>query len=195
MKNATHRMSLGSLTSMLGLSKSSLMEALKLGAGAAAFPFVYGMLQSWLLRMSPMFAQKGAAEYGLRILAGLALGGVSRKYLGGSVGDGMVASAVGSVAQDVLAPMVNRTAAAANDAVNAAEAATGVSQMSGVNPLGRGLAGFGAADQSLLFGVGTPDLSGASMFNGATVAVEQPGGFNGATVAIESPGSFAGALM
>jgi hypothetical protein len=193
--NVAHKLSLGSLTSMLGLSKSNLVEAAKLGLGAAGFPFVYGFLQSMLLKWSPMFAQKGPAEYGLRILAGLALGGVSRKYLGSSVGTGMVASAVGTVFQDVVAPMVNRSAAAANSAVNSAEAATGVSQMSGVNPLGRGLAGFGyGGDQSLLFGAGTPDLSGASMFGGATVAIEQGGSLNGATVAIEQAG-FAGALM
>lgn len=191
--NVSHRLSLGSLTSMLGLSKSNLMEAAKLGLGAAAFPFVYGMLQSLLLRWSTAFAQKGAPEYGLRILAGLALGSASRKYLGASVGDGMMASAVGTVVTDVLAPMVNRSAAAANAAVNQAEATTGVSQMSGVNPLGRGLAGLGYQDQSLLFGVGTPDLSGASMFNGATVAIEQSSPLAGATVAIE-PASFAGAL-
>lgn len=185
-----HRLSLGSLTSMLGLSKSNLMEAAKLGAGAALFPFVYGFLQSLLLRWSTTFAQKGYAEYGLRVVAGLALGSIGRKYLGASVGDGMMASAVGSVATDLLAPMVNRSAAAANAAVNQAEASTGVSQMSGVNPLGRGLAGLGSSDY--LFGVGTPDLSGAAMFNGATVAIEN-GGLAGATVAIEQP-SFAGAL-
>lgn len=191
--NVSHRLSLGSLTSMLGLSKSNLMEAAKLGLGAAAFPFVYGMLQSLLLKWSATFAQKGAAEYALRIVAGLALGQVGRKYLGTSVGDGMMASAVGSVATDLLAPMVNRSAAAANAAINASEQATGVPQMSGVNPLGRGLAGLGAMqNDSLLFGVGTPDLSGASMFNGATVAIEQ-GGLSGATVAVETP-SFAGAL-
>jgi hypothetical protein len=191
--NVSHRLSLGSLTSLLGLSKSNLMEAAKLGLGAAAFPFAYGFIQSMLLKWSPTFAQKGPAEYALRIVAGLALGTTGRKYLGASVGDGMMASAVGSVATDLLAPMLNRTAAAANAAVNAAEATTQQPQMSGVNPLGRGLAGLGAVDQSYLFGAGTPDLSGAGMFGGATVAVESPGGFNGATVAIESP-SFAGAL-
>lgn len=191
--NVSHRLSLGSLTSMLGLSKSNLMEAAKLGAGAAAFPFVYGMIQSLLLRWSPTFAQKGYAEYALRVVAGLALGQVGRKYLGASVGDGMMASAVGSVATDLLAPMVNRSAAAANAAINASEQATGVPQMSGVNPLGRGLAGLGAMqNDSLLFGVGTPDLSGAQMFNGATVAIESAG-LSGATVAVE-PASFAGAL-
>lgn len=191
--NVSHRMSLGNLTSMLGLSKSNLMEAAKLGLGAAAFPFVYGLLQSLLLRWSAAFAQKGPAEYALRIVAGLALGTTSKRYLGASVGAGMMASAVGTVVTDLLAPMVNRSAAAANAAVNQAEATTGVPQVSGVNPLGRGLAGLGYQDQSLLFGVGTPDLSGAAMFNGATVAIEQASPFAGATVAIE-PASFAGAL-
>jgi hypothetical protein len=89
--------------------------------------------------------------------------------------------------------MFNPVAATVQAAVTAAEQA-GQDQMSGVNPLGRGLAGLGAYNSATLLGVGTPDMSATHMFNGATVAIEQNGHMAGATVAIEQPGSFAAAF-
>ncbi len=187
----------GSL-SKLGLSKSNLMNALKLGAGAAMFPFAYGFLRSQvLLRMSPQyFAQGTWVELMTRGLSGVMMGGLGKKFLGASMGDGIVASAVGSVATELAASLMNPAAAAANSLVTATEQATGQDQMSGINPMGRGLAGlgYGGRDNSLLFGVGTPDMRANKMFNGATVAIESGGPMSGATVAIESENGFAGAL-
>lgn len=202
-------MKLGNIVEKAGLTKRNLMEAAKLGAGAAIFPFAYGFLQSnLLLRMSPSFAQNTYAEYAARAVSGVVLGSLTAKLARQpSMGDGMMASAVGSVFKDIAAPMLNPSAAAAQAATTAAEQATGQSQMSGINPLGRGLAGLGlgynasgglgynaSGDRALLFGVGTPDLSGAAMFSGATVAVEENNGLAGATIAVEEPSNFAAAF-
>jgi hypothetical protein len=47
----------------------------------------------------------------------------------------------------------------------------------------------------MLFGVGTPDLSGAEMFSGASVAIEDTtNALSGATIAIEQPSNFAASL-
>lgn len=184
-------MRLGNIIDKAGLTKSNLKEALKLGAGAGLFPFIYGLLQSQVgLRFAPRwFAQGTYSEYAIRALSGVVLGHLSGKLTKMPVlGDGMVASAVGSVFRDVAAPMFNPAAAAAQAAVTAAEMG-GQDQMSGVNPLGRGLAGY--APQNL-FGVGTPNLGAAGMFNGATVAIEQTGQVAGATVAIEQTGPMSG---
>ena len=191
-------MKLGSLIDKAGLTKSNLKEALKLGVGAGAFPFLYGILQSQVgLRISPkLFAQNTPGEYAVRALSAVVLGTVAGRLTKmGAVGDGMVASGVGSVFKDLLAPMFNPAAKAAQQAVTAAEQ-TGQDQVSGINPLGRGLAGLGAygRDPSMLFGVGTPDMSAQRMFNGATVAIESGGQMSGATVAIEPAGNFAAAF-
>lgn len=189
-------MRLGNLIDKAGLTKSNLKEAAKLGAGAGLFPFVYGLLQSQVgLRFAPsIFAQGSYTEYAARAISGVVLGQLAGKLTKmPQLGDGMVASAVGSVVRDVLAPMFNPAAAAAQAAVTAAER-SGQDQMSGVNPLGRGLAGLGAYNPATLLGVGTPDMSATRMFNGATVAIEQGGQMAGATVAIEQPSSFAAAF-
>ena len=193
-------MKLGTLVDQAGLTKSNLKDALKLGLGAGAFPFVYGLIQSKVLLMaSPKtFAQGAPGEFAARALAGVVLGSLTTRLAKQPmVGDGMVASAVGSVVRDLIAPMMNPAAAAAQSAVTTAESTTAQPQMSGVNPMGRGLAGFAglgslAADPSLLFGVGTPDTSANRMFNGATVAIESGGNLSGAAVAIEQSPSFAG---
>lgn len=189
-------MRLGNIIDKAGLTKSNLKEAAKLGVGAGLFPFVYGILQSQVgLRFAPsVFAQGTYSEYAIRATSGVVLGHLTGKLAKmPAVGDGMVASAVGSVVRDLLAPMFNPAAAAAQQAVKAAEM-TGQDQMSGVNPLGRGLAGLGAYNPTNLFGVGTPSLSAAPMFDGATVAIESGGQMSGATVAIEQPGRFAAAF-
>jgi hypothetical protein len=189
------------------------MGAAKLGIGAAAFPFVYGMLQSKvLLRMSSaQFAQNTPGEYAARAVSGVVLGALTSRLLKQTrVGDGMMAAAVGSVFKDLLAGWMNPAAATAQKAVTAAEQTTGEPQVSATNPLGSGLAGLGLGlaganasslgsanndNQALLFGVGTPDLSGAEMFSGATVAIEDTtNALSGATIAIEQPSNFAASL-
>lgn len=182
-------MKLGNLPAKLGLTKSNLMDGVKLGAGAALFPVAYNLArENLLLKWSPTnFAQGTMVERITRVVAGLALGSLTRAKVDGSFGDGMVASAIGSVASEVIMKFMSPQAAAQAAATTAAEAATGQGVMSGINPMGRPLAGLAAGGSDLLFGVGTPNMAGASMFNGATVAVEE-GGFSGATVAIEQPG-------
>jgi hypothetical protein len=162
-------MKLGNLPAKLGLTKSNLMEGAKLGAGAALFPVVYNLIrENLLLKASPAsFAQGTVVERVTRMVAGLAIGATTRRMLDGSFGDGMVASAIGSVASEVMMGFMSPAASA---------------------PIGRLAGPVGAMDQNLLFGVGTPNMAGASMFNGATVAVEETGGFSGATVAIEPSG-------
>lgn len=192
-------MKLGNLVQSAGLNKKNLMRALKFGIGAGAFPFVYGALQSnLLLRASPsMFAQNTPGEYAARGLSGVILGGLTATLLKQpEIGIGMTAMAVGLVLKDIAAGFISPAASAAQAVVKAEEQATGIGQMSAINPMGRGLAGLGYGaqrDQSLLFGVGTPDMSANRMFNGATVAIEEQG-FSGATVAIERSNAFAGAL-
>lgn len=199
-------MKLGNIVEKAGLTRRNLMEAAKLGAGAAAFPFVYGFLHSKLLVKSPMLAQNTPGEYAARALSGVVLGSLTNRMLKQpALGDGMVASSVGSVVRDLIAPMFNPAVAASQAAVTAAEKATGEAQATASNPVGTGMAGVAgfaglgynaSNDQSLLFGVGTPDLSGASMFSGATVAVEDTtSGLSGATVAIEQQPNFAAALF
>jgi hypothetical protein len=198
-------MRLGNILDTAGLNKPTIMEAVKLGLGAGAFPFVYGFLQTQLLKASPMFAQGTATEFAARAVAGLALGTItSRQFNQRSLGDGMMASAVGSVFRDLLARYTNPAAAAIQANVKAAEMTTGEAQSTATNATAtgiEGLAGFagrnfgnvGNTNDTLLYGVGTPNMQAAGMFGAATVAVEQSG-FSGATLAIEQPG-FAGALM
>lgn len=189
-------MRLGNIIDKAGLTKSNLKEALKLGVGAGAFPFIYGVLQSQVgLRISAqMFAQNTYGEYALRGISGVVLGTLAGRLLKmPAVGDGMVASAVGSVFKDIAAPLFNPAAKAAQNAVTAAEQA-GQDQMSGVNPLGRGLAGLGAYNPAMLLGVGTNPAGVAGLFDGATVAIEQGSNLAGATVAIEPKSNFAAAF-
>jgi hypothetical protein len=195
-------MKLGTIIDSAGLTKSNIKEGVKLGAGAMAFPFAWSFLQGQLLlRASPaMFAQGTAPEMALRAIGGVMLGSlVSKRLKQPAIGDGIVASAVGSVAKDIASRLMNPAAAAVQDAVTSAEQATGASQMSGISPLGRGLAGlrvgggnFAATSRNgnpaMLFGVGTPNMSAAKMLSGATVAIEQKSnsGLRGATVAVQN---------
>jgi hypothetical protein len=183
-------MKLGNLPAKLGLTKSNLMEGAKLGAGAALFPVVYNLIrENLLLKASPAsFAQGTVVERVTRMVAGLAIGATTRRMLDGSFGDGMVASAIGSVASEVMMGFMSPAASAAQAQAQASEQVSGLGAYSASNPIGRLAGPVGAMDQNLLFGVGTPNMAGASMFNGATVAVEETGGFSGATVAIEPSG-------
>lgn len=202
MSDKTMHLGLGALTQKVGLSKSNLMEKLQLGLGVAAFPLAYSFARGALLRMVPSLAQNTWLERGVRAVTGVVAGAVTERLVKGAVGarigDGMAASAVGSVIMESVSPWLNPAAAASQDSITAAEMATGESQVSGYNPLGRGLAGLGnlgrvVENPAMLYGVGTPDMSAAGMFNGATVSIEDQGPLSGATVAIEQP-NFAASL-
>lgn len=188
-------MRLGEITDTTGLKMDNFKKALKLGIGAGAFPILYGWLRGMAVQRGYL-AQGTPVEYGVRAVAGIVLGTLTRRYGAPEMGDGMMASAVGSIVSDVVTPFLNPTAGAAKIATQAQEL-QGIPSFSASNPMGAGLAGLGYGpsngDQSLLFGVGTPDMSASRMFSGATVAIEQPG-LSGATVAIEQPSAFAGSL-
>lgn len=188
-------MRLGNILDTAGLTKQNLMKAAKLGVGAGLFPIVYGYLRGMAVSRGYL-AQGTPLELAARAVAGVALGTLAGRYGQREAGDGMMASAVGTIVSDLVAPMLNPAAKAAQTAAKAEEL-QGVPSFSASNPMGVGLAGLGygaQGDQSLLFGVGTPDMSANRMFAGATVAIEQPG-LSGATVAIEQPSAFAGSLF
>ena len=94
---------------------------------------------------------------------------------------------------DKLATLVAEIEAAGGQA----ESVAGFGLGRAFAPSMRAMAGLGrvAADPTMLFGVGTPDMSASRMFNGATVAVEEGGPMSGASVSIETPSAFAGALQ
>lgn len=191
-------MRLGNILDTAGLTKDNLMKAVKLGVGAGLFPIVYGWLRGMAVSRVSALKQGSATEYAVRALAGVVLGTATARFGQREAGDGMMAAAIGTIVSDLVAPMLNPAAAAVQSGASSSEAVSGVSAYSASNPMGRSLAGLGYGgnngDQSLLFGVGTPDMSAARMLSGATVAIEEKG-LSGATVAIEQQPSFAGALF
>ena len=185
-------MKLGNLVEKAGLTKNNLKEAVKLGAGAAAFPFAYSLLQGALVKQWPtMFAQHTPGEYVTRALSGVMLGSVvaNRLLKQPMVGDGIVASAVGSVFRDLLASYTSPAADAAQKTVTAAEMSSGTQQNTTTAPMGSGLAGLGLGRAPALAG-----YNGVSGLHGATLAIEESRPLAGATIAIEQP-NFAAALM
>ena len=124
---------------------------------------------------------------------------VKRKFHYPNLGTGMIAAGVAVGISSVIAMVLSRTVGASTAAATAAEnSGMGPQAVAGFG-FGRvfagGLRGLGRVPgQRMLFGAGTPNMAGARMFNGATVAIEQPGLLSGATVAIEPSNRFAGAL-
>lgn len=184
------------------VKKETLMSAAKLGAGAAG-----GILAANFL-MSRVLVKDGVPLVPVKWspLAMAALGivgsGVARRFVGEKVAVGVVAGTVGAAVTEMVMRFTSPAAAAQ---ANAAEA----SEMSGYGPqfgslgngraFARGLSGFSGlgalpAGNSQVYGVGTPDMSAARMFGGATVAIEETG-LRGATVQIEEPSAFAGILQ
>ncbi len=204
MSNVEH-FSLGNITATVGLTKSNLMTAAKLGAGATIAITLGDLIQSRLLVQNgaPIIPTKWAplvhAAFG--IMGGALVG----KKFSAAVGTGMAAGGVGLALSSVIGQVMSGSMAASSAAATVAENAGSAPQAVAGFGLGRAfapsmrsLAGLSRTvkDPSLLFGVGTPDMSAAGMFNGATVAIEQGGrGLRGATVGIEqSAGRFASAF-
>lgn len=204
--NVSH-LGLGSLVSAVVPSKSSLKDALKLGAGAAAAVTLADLAQNKLLVKGgvPMVPVSWAPVFTAAF--GIVAGGIVSRKWSGEVGKGMVAGGVGVGIAALIAKYTSpMTAASAASAEAAEDAGMGPQAVAGLG-FGRtyargtrglaGLSGLGRSrmpqDPSMLFGVGTPDMRAARAFNGATVAIEQPG-LAGATVAIQQPSMFAGAL-
>ncbi len=135
---------------------------------------------------------------------GIAVGGLVRsKYA--AIGTGFIAGGVGIGMAALIAKYTSPAASASMQTAAAAEAQGAEAQAMAGFGLGRafapGLGGLGSLgqariqDSSMLFGVGTPDMSASRMFNGATVSVEEGGQMSGASVSIETPSNFAGALQ
>ena len=195
---------LGNITATLGLQKSNLMTAAKLGLGAAGGITGSDLIQSRLLVKDgkPMIPTKWAPLF--HVLFGIAAGTIIRKKVGNEIGLGVMAGGVGIGISALLGMVLSRTMAASVSAGAAAESAGAEGQaVSGFGlgrafaPGARALAGLGRVshqDPTMLFGVGTPDMSAAGMFSGATTAIEESSGFSGATVAMENSPNFAAAF-
>lgn len=202
MSDNVQHFSLGNITATLGLQKSNLMTAAKLGAGAAAGITLGDLLQSRILirNGTPMVPIRWAPLF--HALFGIVGGTIVRKQIGNDYGIGMMAGGVGIAASALLGQVLSRTMGASASTAQVTEDAGGGAQ-SGIGfglgrafaPSMQALGGLGRTrttnDPTLLFGVGTPDMSGAGLFNGATVAIENSNSLNGATVAIENSGGFA----
>lgn len=202
--NVSH-LGLGSLVSAVVPSKSSLKDALKLGAGAAAAVTLADLAQNKLLVKGgvPMVPVSWAPVFTAAF--GIVAGGIVGRKWSADIGKGMVAGGVGvgiaALVAKYTSPMTAASAASAEAAENAGMGPQAVAGLGFGRTYARGtrglagLSGLGRMpqDPSMLFGVGTPDMRAARAFNGATVAIEQPG-LAGATVAIQQPSMFAGAL-
>lgn len=170
------------------LKKETLMSAAKLGAGAAGG--IIGV--NLLLSRVPFLANHIPATWKplATAVAGILGAGFAKGFLGEKIATGVVAGTVGVA----ISQMVDRFTSSAPSAVVAStQEAAGDESMSGLSGGFRFRALGAGAGQ--VYGVGTPDMSAARMFNGATVAIEEAGGMSGATVAIEEPGRFAGAFQ
>lgn len=197
---------LGTITSTLGLQKSNLMRAVKLGIGATLAITIGDLLQSRVLVRNgvSMIPPQWAPVF--HALFGIMGGAVAAKKLSSEIGTGMVAGGVGIGVSALVGQVLSRTMGASSGAAIAAESAGSAPQAIAGFGLGRAfapsmrsLAGLGyprsnVNEPDALFGVGTPDMSGARMFNGATTAIEPSGGMSGAAVAIEPSRHFASAF-
>mgnify|MGYP001594861794 CR=1 FL=1 len=197
MSDNVQHFGLGTIQATLGLQKSNLMTAAKLGVGAAAGITLGDLLQSQVLVKNgvPIVPVRWAPLF--HALFGIAGGTIVRKKIGNDYGIGMMAGGVGIAMSALLGMVLSRTMSASGSAAAMTEDAGGGAQAGVGFGLGRAfagsmrsLSGLGrtTSDPTLLFGVGTPDMSGAGLFNGATVAIEQSNGLQGATVAIEPSG-------
>lgn len=199
---------LGNVASMVGLNKRSLMEFIKLGAGAAGAVTVTDLALSRLLvkdgRPIIPIAWSPAAIAVMSIIGG----GIIKRKVDDDVGTGAIAGGVGLALAELIkrftAPAMSAAAAATTTAAETAELqGYGAQTLAGFGA-GRafapGLGGFSGlgrvhcgSSAPALFGVGTPDMSANRMFNGATVAMEDSDGpMAGATVQYEDSEAFAG---
>lgn len=194
---------LGSVASMVGLSKGSLKTLAALGGGATAGVTASDLVQNKLLIRNgqPLIPVKYAPVF--TVLFGLAAGALVKKKLHwNNVATGITAGCAGVGVSALLASVMSPSMSASAEAASAAEqAGMGPQAVSGFGfgrVFARGLRGLGGLGRvpgnRMLFGNGTPNMAGAKMFNGATVAIEQPGLLSGATVAIEPSNRFASAL-
>ena len=181
---------LGKLGNFVDTLKDNAMDYAKLGVGATLGIIATDLLMSKVLVKGgvPLVPDKWS---GLAVAVLGVVGGEYVKRFDKDLGTGMIAGTVGVAASSLAAKLIG-PAVGAPAAESAATSGFGN---------GRVFAGFGysggraalPSGQSV-YGIGTPDMSAAQMFNGATVAFEENGGaMAGATVQIEESG-FAGIL-
>ncbi|TAL42419.1 MAG: hypothetical protein EPN91_08550 [Salinibacterium sp.] len=182
---------LGNVAAMVGLQPSNLKRYAALAAGGVGGVMGSDFVQSQLLprvgvRVPVKWAPLFTALFGV-------MGGTfaTRKLHMPNIGTGMLVGglAVGASAaiSMLLAPAVVATT----------DSGQPVAGLGFGRVFSRGVRGLGLGrvpGNPMLFGAGTPNMAGARMFNGATVAIEQPGLLQGATVAIEPSNRFAAAL-
>lgn len=191
---------LGSVAAMVGLQPSNFKRYAAYGAGGVIGVLGSDMIQSQVL---PRLRINVPVKWSPAVTALLGVVGgtfVTRKLHMPNIGTGILVGGLAAGAAAVVAMLVSPVVAASANAAAAAEAGGGMAPMAGLGfgrIFSRGLRGVGLGrvpGQRMLFGAGTPNMAGARMFNGATVAIEQPGLLSGATVAIEPSRSFAAAL-
>ena len=182
----------------LGALKKDAVEAAKLGLGAALAISAAEFIQSKLLlngkpAIPAMWAPAFNAAFG-------AVAGYFTKRFDYEVGTGMIAGGVGSGVAAVVKMVTDGQTMAAVQADSAKlQGGFGFGRAfassSGVGRVGRVGRLAPRAPQKHIYGVGTPDMSAAGMFHGATVAIEEKtrkGGLRGATVQFEPVNSLAG---
>lgn len=193
-KNPNH-LGLGAITRMVGLSKSNLVKAAKMGVGATAAITLSDLLQSRVLVKDgrPLIPMGWAPA--VTAVFGFVGGNIVSAQVDDSVGEGMVAGGVGVAVSALIARFMSPAVSVSEKAGAMTEDAGGAPQATAGFGFGRafapslgamaGLSGGGRGPQ--VYGVGTPDMSAMGMFAGANVAIEEKGLLSGANVAIEEP--------
>lgn len=194
---------LGSLGDAVDVLRGSAMDYVKWGAGASLAITGSDFLLSRVLvsKGKPLISP----NWGPFAVAGLSvLGGeVARRQFGWSkLGVGMIAGGVGVGVAAGVKWLFSRMTRSQTAAASAAEASgQGAQAMEGFGfgrafaGGGNGFRGFGRLPAQSLYGAGA-DLSAASVFGGATVAIEENGAVSGAAVRIEEDASgFAGVIQ
>lgn len=179
----------GKLGNFVDTLKGNAMDYVKLGVGATLGIIATDLAMSKVLVKSgvPIIPDKWAS---LAVAALGIVGGEMVKKYDRDLGTGVIAGTVGVAASSLAAKLIG-------PAVGAPAAASAAVQGFGNGRVFSGFGGYaapalGAGGQSV-YGVGTPDMSAARMFNGATVAFEENGAMAGAAVQFEENG-FAGIL-
>lgn len=194
---------LGSLGDAAGVLKKGAKDYLWLGVGAAAAISLTDFALSKLMKDGKPLIPQEWSPVAIAVMS-IAAGELTRRKFGMDLlGEGMIAGGVG-VAASALAAKYLSPAVAATTANSAAAETTGPQAATAGFGFGRafasGSSGFSGLGRALpsgrqtLFSVGTPDMRGAGMFAGSTVAFEENGQMAGSTVQFEEDSAVAGIL-
>jgi len=192
MNTSLSHFGLGSVAAMVGLQPSNLKKYGALALGGVGGVMGSDFLQSQLLPRIGVVVPVKWAPLATALLGVMGGTFVTKKLHMPNIGTGML---VGGLAVGASAAISMLLAPAVVATTDGGQPVAGLGFGRIFSRGVRGLAGFGRVPRNkMLFGAGTPNMAGARMFNGATVAIEQPGMFQGATVAIEPSNRFAAAL-